>query len=160
MTAARWDEAIKQVQSTLKLAPGHGYLLGHPGLVLCRQAHVQEGSGNFSDGIQGGSDREESALCGVASTYAFSDGTAQALDALRRLQTRSENVPGHAYAVAMVYWALAGRDGRNRDDTYSWLDRAYQEHGFELVYSSARWWDGWQSDPRWIALRKKLGLPP
>ena len=105
-------------------------------------------------------DQEVWALSGIASTYAFSGDRMRALKDLDRLKARSQNVPGTAYPVAVAYWALASRDVRYRDDAYRWLDKAYEQHGYELVQTSARWWDGWYEDPRWIAFRKKLGLPP
>ena len=43
---------------------------------------------------------------------------------------------------------------------YRWLDKAYEERSFLLVNTSARWYHGYRTDPRWSALRKKLGLPP
>ena len=62
--------------------------------------------------------------------------------------------------VQVVSWALAARDDRYFTQGYRWLDNACEERSFLLVNTSARWYDGYQTDPRWIAFRKKLGLPP
>lgn len=104
--------------------------------------------------------RKPSSLSGLASAYAFSGDTDRALQLLDEIKERSKDKPGQAYSIQLVYRALATRDNRYLNDVYRWLDKADEERSVGLVFASSRWYDGYQSDPRWIAFRKKLGLPP
>ena len=157
--AGRWDQAAEQLRRTLELDPGQVWMLTGLGWAYVGQGMYEEALVTFRQLLET-PDQEVWALSGIASTYAFSGDPMRALKALDRLKARSKNVPGTAYPVAVAYWALASRDIRYRDDAYRWLDKAYDQHGYELVQTSARWWDGWYEDPRWIAFRTKLGLPP
>ncbi len=157
--AGRWNQAAEQLQRTLELDPGQAWMLLGLGWAYVGQGMYKEALVTFQKQLETPG-QEVLALCGITSTYAFSGDTAQALKTLVRLKAKSQNAPGTAYSVAVAYWALASRDDRYRDDVYRWLEKAYEEHGLELVSTSARWWDGWYADPRWVAFRKKLGLPP
>jgi hypothetical protein len=55
---------------------------------------------------------------------------------------------------------LAAQDERYREDMYAWLDKAYEERSMGLVFTSTVEWEPFRADSRFIALRKKLGLPP
>ena len=79
---------------------------------------------------------------------------------LDEIKERSKGTAEQSYSIQVVYRALATRDDRYLTDVYRLLDKALEERSVGLVFTSARWYDGYQSDPRWIAFRKKLGLPP
>ncbi len=157
--AGRWDEAIDQSRRTDKLDPGNAWAL-----TTLAWGHV--GKGDYEKGLSlfqklvDVAGREIWALQGLASAYAFSGDAQRALQLLDEMKERSKGKPGRAYEVQVVYWALAARDDRYLTEVYRWLDKAYEERSFLLVNTSARWYDGYQSDVRWIAFRKKLGLPP
>ncbi len=157
--AGRWDQAAEQLRRTLELDPGQVWMLVGLGWAYVGQGMYKEALMTFQRQLASPG-QEVLALAGITSSYAFSGDTAQALKALDRLKAISQNAPGNAYSVVVAYWALSSRDVRYRDDAYRWLDKAYEQHGYELVTTSARWWDGWYEDPRWIKFRKKLGLPP
>jgi adenylate cyclase len=157
--AGRWSQAAGQLRRTLELDPEQPWMLIGLGWAYVGQGMYKEALMTFQKLLESPG-QEVLARAGVTSAYAFLGDTAQALKALEELKARSQNAPGNAYSVVVAYWALASRDGRYRDETYRWLDVAYEQHGYELVQTSARWWDGWYADPRWIAFRKKLGLLP
>jgi hypothetical protein len=60
------------------------------------------------------------------------------------------------YNVASVYAGLG-----NRDQTFAWLDRAYQQQSYYLpVYlTTDAWLDGLHADPRSLELRRRIRLP-
>jgi hypothetical protein len=68
--------------------------------------------------------------------------------------------PGHAWNFATAYMGLATRERHYCDDMFRWLDKAHEEHAMGLVDISSVRWKSFRSDPRMIAFRRKLGLPP
>jgi pentatricopeptide repeat protein len=155
--AGRWDESIAQSRRTEALDPGNLWALN-------AMAWSQVGKGDYQQALllfqkqADAAGRDMYTLNALASTYAFAGDTRQALRLLDEMKEKLK--PGAAYQIQVVYWALAARDERYRAEMYRWLDKAYEERSFHLVSTSGRWYDGYQSDPRWIAFRKKLGLPP
>jgi hypothetical protein len=62
-----------------------------------------------------------------------------------------------------IYRALARRDREDQSQYFSWLEKTYDEDDLLLVWTSGNAVLGKpsnSSDPRWIAFRKRLGLPP
>jgi tetratricopeptide (TPR) repeat protein len=88
--------------------------------------------------------------------YAVSGNRAEAQKVLDRLQDRKALSYVAPYNVAIVYAGLG-----NGDQTFAWLDRAYTQRSYYLpVYltTDARL-DGFHSDPRFLDLRRRIGLP-
>jgi TolB-like protein/class 3 adenylate cyclase/Flp pilus assembly protein TadD len=157
--AGRWDDALQQLQKTLELDPGQSWMLNGIGWAYVGKGMNQQALTAFQKELES-PEREVYALAAIASTHAFAGDMAQSLDVLARVKVKAEKAPGLAYQIAVVYWALASRDVRYREEAFQWLERSYRDHDILLVWTSGRWWDGWASDPRWIAFRKKMGLPP
>ena len=157
--AGRWNEAIDQSRRTDALDPGNLWAVS-----ALAWGHV--GKGDYEQALPlfqklvDVAGRDIWTLQGLASVYAFSGDAQRALQLLEEMKQRSKGKPGGAYEIQVVYWALAARDDRYLTEVYRWLDKAYEQRSFLLVNTSARWYDGYQSDARWIAFRKKLGLPP
>ena len=133
--------------------------VGHPWLGLLGKHTYKEAIATFQAELKV-PDREEPALSGLAVTQTLTGDTEQALKTLARLEARLNKIQALAWMGAMVYGTMASRDERYRNDAAQWLGKAHREHGFELVYSSARLFDEWHSETYWIDFRKKLGLPP
>jgi tetratricopeptide (TPR) repeat protein len=88
--------------------------------------------------------------------YAVSGNRAEAQKVLDRLQDPKALSYVAPYNVAIVYAGLG-----NSDQTFAWLDRAYQQRSYYLpVYltTDARL-DGLHADPRFLDLRRRIGLP-
>ena len=157
--AGRWNEAIDQSRRSDELDPGNPWALN-----TLAWAHV--GKGDYQRALPlfqklvDVAGRDAWPLYGLASVYAFSGDADRALQLLDEIKKKAKGKPGQAYYIQVVYWALAARDDRYLTDVYRWLDKAHEERSVGLVFASSRWYDGYQSDPRWIAFRKKLGLPP
>jgi len=99
---------------------------------------------------------EVTAIEGLAPALAWSGKTEEARTELADLMRQSESGRQTQVAIAGAYLALG-----DRDSTLHWLDKAY-----ELRDSNLPWvrlmpmFDGIRSDPRYIALMKKMGLEP
>ncbi|HKQ26235.1 MAG TPA: adenylate/guanylate cyclase domain-containing protein [Burkholderiales bacterium] len=157
--AGRWNEGIDQARRSDELDPANPWALntlawGHVG-----KKDYQQALPIFQKLVEVAG-RKAWPLSGLASVYAFSGDTDRALQLLDEIKERSKGKPGQAYSIQLVYRALATRDDRYLADVYRLLDKALEERSVGLVFASSRWYDGYQSDPRWIAFRKKLGLPP
>ena len=88
--------------------------------------------------------------------YAVSGNQAEAQKVLDRLQDPKALSYVAPYNVAIVYAGLG-----NSDQTFAWLDRAYKQRSYYLpVYltTDARL-DGFHGDPRFLDLRRRIGLP-
>ena len=157
--AGRWNESIEQSRRTDALDPGNAWALG-------AAAWGHAGKGDYPQALRLAqklvdvAGRDDWALTGLASVYALSGDAQRAMQLLSEMKEKSKGKLGRAYQIQVIYWALAARDDRYLADVYRWMDKAYEERSFNMVNTSARWYDGYQADPRWIALRKKLGLPP
>jgi tetratricopeptide (TPR) repeat protein len=157
--AGRWDEAIEHLRKTLELEPGNGVLLDALGFAYLNKGMYPEALEAFQKVVDA-SGREPYALAGLAQTYALSGDTTRALQILDEMKDKARSKSGQAWYVAAAYRALATRDKRHRDDMFRWLDKAYEERSMGLVFVSSVEWKPLRSDPRLIAFRKKLGLPP
>ena len=46
------------------------------------------------------------------------------------------------------------------DNAFLWLERAYEEHDFELTFLQGREFEQLRGDPRYAAMLTKIGFPP
>ncbi len=94
-------------------------------------------------------------LAGLGHAYAISGRTKEAQAVLGRLLEMSKTKYVPAYDIAVVYMGLG-----ERDRAFDWLSKAYEERSGFLVYIKCdRRFDGLRSDPRYLALLEKIGLP-
>ena len=145
--AGRLAEAQTAYRKALDLIPTRSGLHADLGVVLLatgeREQTLQEISREQDTGIR------ETALAGAY--YALGRIT-ESRSALTRLEaTRAES---DAYAIARNY-ALRG----DRDQTFRWLDRAYQQHEYLMEVKVDPWFNSVRGDPRFKALLHKLKLP-
>jgi serine/threonine-protein kinase len=71
-----------------------------------------------------------------------------------KLSQKSERIYVSAYDIAAVYIGLG-----EKDQTFDWLSKALEERSGFLVYIKCdRRFDGLQSEPRYAALLRKIGL--
>jgi len=72
--------------------------------------------------------------------------------------TKSQNVNGYISPLAM---ANSYAQAENKEETFRYLERAYDEHSSKLVFlQNNPVFDFLHSEPRYQALVKKMGLPP
>jgi hypothetical protein len=70
-------------------------------------------------------------------------------------QHKSKNVVFSPYGIAQLYADLG-----EKDHTFEWLNTAYQEHDTELIRLRTDFrFDSLRSDPRYVELVRKVGLP-
>lgn len=151
--AHRFDQAIEQCQKTLDMDPNFFFLhwcLGfaylHKGMYKEAIAALQKAVGLTKDDLVLLSD------LGIA--YGMSGQRDQAQRVLDTLKEKAKQgyVPPLAFA-----WFYAGLGEKNQ--AFEWLQKAYEERSSWLIFLKVHpRYDNLRSDPRFIALLKRMGL--
>jgi tetratricopeptide (TPR) repeat protein len=151
----QWDRAIEQLRGAIDL--DKTYWIDH-----CFLGRAYEQKGQMAQAIAAFEealklDPEHSEIwSALGHAYAMSGKKTEArkvLDHLTELAVRSYVAP---YNVAVIYAGLG-----ERDQTFAWLERAYNDRGYYLpVYltTDARL-DYLHADPRFTSLGRRIGLP-
>jgi hypothetical protein len=58
-------------------------------------------------------------------------------------------------AFVLVYQGLG-----DLDNAFHWLDRAYEDQDFLLLFLQGREFEDLWGDPRYAAMKAKIGFPP
>ena len=153
--ARRYDEAIAAYQKTLAMDPNSGFAYWALGRAYLEKGHYAEAIAAFQKAIPlSGDSPDESASLGCA--YARSGRKAEArkiIDDLKELSKRRYIAPS---VIAALYADLG-----EKDESFSWLNKAYEEHDFILVLLKVEpMFDKLRSDPRFTVLLKRVGLEP
>jgi serine/threonine protein kinase/Tfp pilus assembly protein PilF len=149
----QYDEAIVQCKKAVDLDPGfptaHSFL-----------GAVYEAQGRFDEAIA--ELQEAKALAGsgpvgladLGEGYARAGRRSEAARILNELLEFSRQGYSASCEIAQIYFGLG-----EKDKTFEWLEKAYQEKSSGLSYlGSDPGWDGLRSDPRFTTLLKKMGL--
>jgi TolB-like protein/Tfp pilus assembly protein PilF len=152
--ARRYDEAIAQCRKTLELDPAYGRARTCLALAYAqRGAHEQAVRALERD--DSGSAQTPSVLADLGYVYARAGRSKDARMVITELTNRSAREYVPPYALALVHAGL----GEN-DRTLEWLARAGEERSPRLVFLGVEpAFDGLRGDPRFAAVRRKLGLP-
>ncbi|HLL77202.1 MAG TPA: tetratricopeptide repeat protein [Pyrinomonadaceae bacterium] len=151
--AGRETEAIDRLQKTLELDPN--FWTTHLGLaqIYIHQQRYDEALAALGKARELGGNTLVTALTGYALAMSGRRAEAQtALNELKKLSTQ-KYVPSHN--IAMIYSGL-----NEKDETFVWLEKAYEERGVHLSYLKVDpLWDKFRSDPRFQDLLRRVGLP-
>jgi tetratricopeptide (TPR) repeat protein len=104
--------------------------------------------------LKGGSEWPLS-MAGLGHVYALSGKKAEARAVLDELNliSRQQYVP--ANCMALVYAGLS-----EQDQAFAWLEKAYEEHSFQMQWLKLEpRWDSLRSDPLFANLVRQIGLP-
>jgi tetratricopeptide (TPR) repeat protein len=151
--ARQYEEAIEHHQRALELNPRFfrsQLAIGH--------AHVQ--LGKYEEGIaeikKAISFRDETtAIAAVGHAYAVAGRHAEARKVIDQLEQLSKRTYVPPYFIAVIYAGLG-----ERDQMFAWLEKAYQErHPFMTLIGVEPMFDRVRSDPRFIDLVRRIGLP-
>ncbi len=151
LLARRFDEAIEQCRKALEMDPS--FSLTHSELSrlyvakgMYREALVE------SEKYLALTPRNPTALASRAYAHARLNERSQALQALDELTALSKQRYVSSYLFALVYAGLG-----EKDQTFTWLEKAYEERSGFLPYLKVNpTWDPLRSDPRFQALVAKV----
>ena len=91
----------------------------------------------------------------LGEAYALAGNREKALQIVDELKTRSTKEYIGAIDVAVIYVGLD-----DKDSAMQWLAKAYNERSMRLEQITEPAFDRLRSDPRFIDLEKRSGLPP
>jgi len=154
----RWDEALDQIKKTLEMDPNNVNALSAIGWAYLGKGMFKEAEAAFVKEVELFGRDPPWFLSDLVAGYAMAGDTKRALAILDEFRQSSKPVSGWTWVVA--YLPLATREERYRAELFKSLGQAYEERSYWLAQTSNVWFTPFHSDPRWIAFRKKLGLPP
>jgi serine/threonine-protein kinase len=154
--AHRYDEAEEQLRRTWEMEPTFNLVHGNLGLVYARRGEFDKAMVEFEKEreILKGWNHELESWQAVA--YAEMGKTEDARKILAQLEEQAEKGYVPTIMVASVCFAL-----REDDKGFEWLDRGYCERDSTLIEINVDpAFDRVQSHPRFIELKRKVGLIP
>jgi tetratricopeptide (TPR) repeat protein len=154
ISARRFDEAIEQYRNTIELDPN--VLMSHNGL-----GRAYEAKGMYDQAVEeyltafGMEGLPPEAVTKMKEVYTKSGRNAFVQAALNLNLAKSKTSDIRPFRMAGLYARLG-----QKDETIAWLARAYDERDPELQYLSVNFeFDGVRSDPRFVDLVRRIGLP-
>ncbi|MBC7788902.1 MAG: protein kinase [Anaerolineae bacterium] len=155
--ARRYDEAVEQFRMVLELDPDYARAHGRLGAVYLHQGQLKEAIAEFKIAISlaGGWLPQPWGMPGLGYAYAVSGQRSEAVRILDELKTAKAPRYIRPEAVAVVYVGLG-----QKDEAFSWLERAVEERSIIPWWIRDPLYDPIRSDPRFVRLLKKMGLPP
>jgi serine/threonine-protein kinase len=151
-----YDRAIQQFQKTLELDPNSPLVHWALPAAYEQKGMYDQAIVGFKKGValRGGTEWSFS-KSGLGHVYGVSGKKAEARAVLDELKqaSRQEYVP--ADSIALVYAGLG-----EKDQAFTWLEKAYEEHAFKMAWLKVDpQWDSLRSDPRFADLLRRVGLP-
>jgi eukaryotic-like serine/threonine-protein kinase len=152
--ARQYDRTVEQCRRTLELDPAFFFASLYIGAAYNQQGKPPEAIAELQKArdVPGGAIPITSEL-GYA--YAVSSRRAAAEGMLRTLQEQSSRAYVDPYYVAIVHLGLG-----DLDQTFAWLERAYAERSFWLLWLNVEpKFDRLRSDGRFAALEQRMHFP-
>jgi eukaryotic-like serine/threonine-protein kinase len=151
----QWDPAIAQLHSDIELEPNFWFDHCFLGRAYEAKGMLPEAIAEFKSALTIDNDNTE-IWSGLGHAYALSGNKAEAQKVLSHLNELSTHNYVSPYSRAIIYAGLGGKD-----QVFNWLDRAFQERSYFLaVYlpTDSRL-DSLHADPRFVDLKRRVGLP-
>ena len=151
--AGHYDEAIEQCRRTIEMDPNFAVAHWHIGLAYEQKEMFDEAIAEFQTATKllGGSPLMRASL---GHAYAEAMRRDEATAILAELNELSQQRYVSSYEKAAISVALG-----DERQSFQWLERAYEEHSFHLVYLKV--WPQFnrvRNDPRFQDLMQRLGL--
>ena len=153
--AREFDKAIEECRKTLEMDPNYPAAYMVMGQASAAKGVYPEALQEFEKFRTLSQDSAPSvALTGYA--HAMLGERSHALKLLSQLSAASKQRYTPAFYFALVYAGLG-----DKDQAFTWLDKAYEERSTRLAYlKQEAFWDPLRSDPRFSRLVKRVGIPP
>jgi tetratricopeptide (TPR) repeat protein len=151
--ARRYDEAVRELHSTLAVKADDAYALWILGFVLIANHHPQDAIPELEKGVSV-SNRSPALVGLLANAYAQVGRRRDALRLLEELKRRKQT--GYVPTAAFVFAYLGLGD---EDQAFVWLEQGYQEQSNLLgTLKVLPLFDPIRNDPRFISLLHRIGL--
>jgi TolB-like protein/Tfp pilus assembly protein PilF len=153
--ARQFDQAIEQAHNTLEMDAN--FAISYQ---LLGEVHVSKGL--YREGLlalekfSALSRTSPMSRALVGYSHARLGERSAALRIIEELTSASEHSFIPAFLYALVYAGL-----EDKDQAFGWLEKAYEERFNRLAYlKQDALWDPLRSDPRFIDMLRRLGIPP
>jgi serine/threonine protein kinase/lipoprotein NlpI len=152
-SARQYDQAIEELKKTLEMDQDYAYTHLFLGFTYAAKGMFAEAINAYQEAIRLGLDSPSTQIH-LGAAYARAGERGRAQEILTRLQTSKEYVsPGQ---LATLYVAQG-----DREQAFTLLEKAYQEHDQQLQYLGVDpALDPLRSDPRFADLLRRVGLTP
>jgi serine/threonine-protein kinase len=149
-TLGRYDLAIQEAKKALEMDPNYADAFLAIGNALLARRKPADAIAEFSRAPKMGNRMQS----GIASAEAMLGHRDSAMKIVGDLEAEARHHYIGPEAIAAVYFSLGDR---NRG--FEWLEKAYDARSaYMVLLRSDRRWDGVRSDPRFIALQRKVGV--
>jgi serine/threonine-protein kinase len=148
------DQAIDQLRKTLEIDPDFLPARTHLAMAYIQKKMYSQAIEELSKGGERARQYDE-LLTLIGYIYAVTGQRVEALKVVDQLKERSKQRYVSPYFIAIVYAGL-----REKDQTFEWLQKAYDDRSFRISYVAVQpEFDNIRSDPRYADLIRKLNLP-
>ena len=154
--ARDYDGAITQYKKTLEMEPNFPPAYQFLPVAYEQKGDVDQAIAMFLSSPKTNPVGGESSFsrAGLAHAYALKGQKQAAINILKELESDSSQTYIPATSIALVYAGLG-----DNDHTFEWLEKAYQEHAFQLQWLNIEpRWDGLRSDPRFGEILRRIRL--
>jgi TolB-like protein/DNA-binding winged helix-turn-helix (wHTH) protein/Flp pilus assembly protein TadD len=153
-SARRYDEAIEQSRQVVKLDPNNFFAFRILGQAHTQLGRYEEAASELQQAANLTRQPTARTLAELGYFYAVTGKKDEALKIIEQLQENSKRKT--PFEVAQVYAGLG-----DKDRAFAWLDRAYEERfAFTWKVVIMPQFDGLRSDPRYVALVRRMNLDP
>jgi len=153
--ARQWDPAIEQLHRAIEVDPTFWFSHCFLGRAYEQKGKLPEAIAEFQRALELEEDNAE-IWSGLGHAYALSGKRAEAQKVLEHLKGLSAHSWVAPYNIAVIYAGLG-----EKEQAFAFLDQAYKDRSYYLptyLATDARI-DSLRSDPRFVELRKRVGLP-
>jgi serine/threonine protein kinase/Flp pilus assembly protein TadD len=152
--AEQSGEAIRQFRTTLELDPNYASARWGLGAAYAQQELYSDAAEELKR-AQALSEGSPLILGHLGFVYGQSGARKEAAQTVAELRTLAAREYVPSSAVALVHAGMG-----NRSEALDWLERAYEEHDFSLVFLQvAPWFDSLRAEARFEQLIRRMQLP-
>ncbi len=151
----QFDPAIEQLHSAIELDPNFWFDHCYLGRAYEAKGRLPEAIAEFQRAQALDPDNSE-IWSGLGHAYALAGNKIEAEKVLDHLHQQATHDWVAPYSLAIIYAGLG-----DKDQVFALLDRAYQQRSYFLVVylpTDSRL-DSLRTDPRMVALKRRIGLP-
>ena len=154
LNARQYDQSVEQLSKTLEMDPNFLLARHRLGLVYEQQGKYGEAIAEF-DQVVNLSPGKPLGIAARARAYALSGKRVEAQKGLAELQELLKHRYVSPASIALVYAALG-----DKDQAFAWLDKADKERDANMARLKVDpRFDTLRSDPRFVDLLRRVGLP-
>ncbi len=151
--ARQYDEAIAQIEKTIILEPRYVEAYLYLGQAYEQKQMYQQAIATFQKGMTQ-AERHPDLIAALGHAYALAGERDKALKSLAELREISKQRYVSPYHFAVVYAGLG-----DKDKAFAWLDKAFQDRSFFLIWLKVEpLFDSLHDDARFADLLRRIGL--